>query len=143
MQNASAAGWKVTQRNSRMRSAAMCALVCILAEQSSAQQTPSPEGVIRINVNLVQVDAIVTDAKGKPVTNLTADDFEVLQDGKVQTITNFAFIDVRDSKVNPSQAAPASATGTKGRQAKNQPPIPFPPPPPIRRDQIRRTVALM
>jgi hypothetical protein len=34
------------------------------------------EGVIRINVNLVQVDAIVTDGKGKPVLNLTADDFE-------------------------------------------------------------------
>src|ERR1700688_3137932 len=79
----------------RMRRLAAFGLFCVLATQSSAQQTPSQEGVIRINVTLVQVDAVVTDARGKPVTNLTADDFEVFQDGKTQTITNFAFVDVR------------------------------------------------
>src|SRR6185436_4514852 len=58
------------------------------------QAPPSPF-VIRINVNLVQVDAIVTDSKGKPVTDLRAEDFEVLQDGKPQAITNFEFVDVK------------------------------------------------
>jgi VWFA-related protein len=104
--------------------------------KSSAQQTPSPEGVIRINVNLVQVDAIVTDAKGKPVTNLTADDFEVLQDGMAQTITNFAFIEVKDAKINTPPSKSAS------KQAKN---VVGPPPPPLalRPEQIRRTIALV
>ena len=123
-----------------MRRLAAFGLFCVLATQSSAQQTPSPEGVIRINVNLVQVDAIVTDAKGKPVTNLTADDFKVFQDGKAQTITDFSFVDVRDSRVN----TPPPPTVLKSQQAKNQPaPVPPPPLPPIRSDQIRRTIALM
>ena len=39
--------------------------ICVLSAQFAAQQTPAPEGVIRINVNLVQVDAIVTDSKNQ------------------------------------------------------------------------------
>ena len=61
-------------------------LLCILSIDSSAQQTPPTPGVIRINVNLVQVDAVVTGSGGKPVTNLTAEDFELEQDGKLQKI---------------------------------------------------------
>ena len=124
-----------------MRRLAAFGLFCVLATQSSAQQTPPPEGVIRINVNLVQVDAVVTDARGKPVTNLTADDFEVFQDGKAQTITNFAFVDVRDSRINTPFAPPVAP---RAQQAKNQPAsAPLPPPPSIRPDQIRRTIALV
>src|SRR6478672_4291921 len=96
------------------------ALLCALATRSSAQQTAAPEGVIRINVNLVQVDAIVTDAKGKPVTDLTADDFEVFQDGKPQKITNFAFIDVKDSRVS---VPPVPA---ESKKTKNALPAPLP-----------------
>jgi VWFA-related protein len=110
----------------------LSSVVCI----SSARQTPSQEGVIRINVNLVQVDAIVTDAKGKPVTNLTADNFEVLQDGVPQAITNFAFIEVKDAKI--STRPPARAA----KRPKNDPA-----PPPLqlelRPEQIRRTIALV
>jgi hypothetical protein len=52
-------------------------------------QGETAENVIHVNVNLVQMDAVVTDAHGNPVENLTADDFEILQDGKPQKITNF------------------------------------------------------
>lgn len=41
-------------------------------------------------VNLVEVYATVTDAKGEPVTGLTRDRFEVLEDGVPQTIDTFA-----------------------------------------------------
>lgn len=37
------------------------------------------EDVVRIDTNLVQVDAVVTDAKGRPVTDLQAEDFEILE----------------------------------------------------------------
>src|SRR5215475_3903338 len=84
-------------------------LAIVATMQSSPQQTPSSEGVIRINVNLVQVDAIVTDDAGKPVTDLTAADFEVMQDGKAQTITNFAFVNVKDASVSNAPSAPAVA----------------------------------
>ena len=41
----------------------------------------------------VQVDAVVTDAQGLPVTGLTAADFEVLQDDKAQKISGVAYLD--------------------------------------------------
>src|SRR5579872_660966 len=66
------------------------------APQSSTPQQPAPpEEVIRINVNLVQVDAVVTDAQGHNVTDLQASDFEVKQDGKPQAITNFSYVNTR------------------------------------------------
>ena len=100
--------------------------------RSSAQQAPPAPGVIRINVNLVQVDAVVTDSDGRPVTNLKPEDFEVLQDGKVQKITNFEFVRVRDAlrPFDPTVLPPRGGA----------------PPPPetaLRPDQIRRTIALV
>ena len=46
---------------------------------------------IRVNARLVQFDVVVTDGQGRPVKNLTAADFTVLQDGKPQTIRAFEF----------------------------------------------------
>jgi VWFA-related protein len=115
---------------------AISVFVCILATQSSAQQGPPPPGVIRINVNLVQVDAVVTDNKGKAVTDLKAEDFEVLQDGKPQAITNFAFIDVKESTSRGFPPRPVAQP--RGARA-----TPLPPPPAFRPQQIRRTVALV
>jgi VWFA-related protein len=55
-----------------------------------AQQPPSPLPLLveKVNVSVINVDASVLDA-GKPVTGLTADDFELFEDGKPQRITNF------------------------------------------------------
>ena len=41
-------------------------------------------------VNLVEVYAAVVDRDGRPVPNLTRDDFTVLEDGRVQTVSAFA-----------------------------------------------------
>jgi VWFA-related protein len=122
------------------------ALFAILALASAQNQPPqtfqqqNPDNVIRITVNLVQVDAVVTDSHDKPVTNLKKEDFVLLQDGKPQTITYFAYVNTRsDAPVRPtSTSAPKqSAPGQKG--------IPAPPPPPrgLKPSQIRRTVALV
>src|SRR5262249_18341807 len=42
-------------------------LLCVVTTRSAPRQTSSQDDVIRINVNLVQVDAVVTDGNGKPV----------------------------------------------------------------------------
>lgn len=42
-----------------------------------------------IDVSIVNVDAIVTDNHGTRVRGLTRDDFEILENGKPQPITNF------------------------------------------------------
>ena len=41
------------------------------------------------------VDAVAVDSVGRPVTDLTADDFEVVHDGRTQKITNFTWFDTR------------------------------------------------
>jgi Ca-activated chloride channel family protein len=45
---------------------------------------------IQVKVRLVNVTVMVRDASGGAVTDLTKDDFEILEDGQPQTITFFA-----------------------------------------------------
>lgn len=89
--------------------------------------------VVHINVNLVQVDAVVTDLKGKRVTDLTADDFELLQDGVPQKITNFSYV---AEGTTPAGMPPA--TGSR----ENNSSIPAPPVP-LKPGQIHRVIALV
>lgn len=77
----------------------------VLAAQEAAQQ-PTFRGGARF----VRVDAYPTDAQGKPIAGLTADDFELLEDGQPQTIDTFEFVQVEPepevARVDPdSQAA--------------------------------------
>ena len=86
-----------------------------LALAAAFAQNPPPNTVIRITVNLVQVDAVVTDSKDKPVTDLKAQDFEILQDGKPQVITNFSYIATRGApppRVAQVRGAPPSPPAT-------------------------------
>ena len=55
-------------------------------------QTEDP--VIRVDVDLRQVDFVVTDAKGQHVNDLRPEDFLLLEDGKPQKLTNFSWIEV-------------------------------------------------
>jgi VWFA-related protein len=51
-----------------------------------AAQAPA----FRSGIDLVNLGVTVTDKKGALVTNLTADDFEIFEDGKPQAVTYFA-----------------------------------------------------
>src|SRR5260370_35970603 len=77
------------------------------SQPAPAQESPDMP-VLRVTVNLVQADAVVTDSKGKQVTNLTADDFEVLQDGKRQKITKFSYISTAAPTPSPIEPHPAN-----------------------------------
>jgi VWFA-related protein len=46
-----------------------------------------------VDVRVVNVDVYVTDKKGEPVTGLTRDDFELLEDRKPVPITNFYVVE--------------------------------------------------
>ena len=60
------------------------AVTALTAVPLPAQQT------FRTGVDLVHFAVVVTDKHGAPVTGLTPDDFELIEDGKRQTITYFA-----------------------------------------------------
>src|SRR5262245_14601911 len=54
------------------------------------QQIQPP--TFRSGTNLVQIDAIVDDRDGQPVTDLTAEDFELLDDGKPMPIRSLRLL---------------------------------------------------
>ena len=62
----------------------ICGAACLFTAAAAAQTT------IRVNVELVNAAFSVRDAEGRFVTNLSADDFEVTEDGVAQKISFFA-----------------------------------------------------
>src|SRR5262245_54228087 len=74
------------------------------------------DDVVKISVTLVQIDAVVTDDKGRLVPGLKAEDFELYEDGRRQHITNFNYI------AAPAAAAPQPAPADKPKS--NAPPGP-------------------
>jgi VWFA-related protein len=108
----------------------------------AATQQPSPtpepqddadEDVVKITSNLVQFDAVVTDKKGQPVTDLQPEDFEVFVGGKRQEVTNFSYISTEPGAAPQPQPARRPAD-------KSAPPIP---PARLKPGQVRRTIALV
>ena len=98
------------------------------------QEQAYDDDVVRITTNLVQIDAVVTDKKGKLVTDLQPEEVEILEDGRPQKITNFSFVSTMSNASEPLPQKPA-------------PPVDklAPPAPPVhlKPEQVRRTVALV
>jgi VWFA-related protein len=72
---------------------AVALLMLVTGALVSTQDSPAPQGrpqpTFRTGVNVVRVDVIVTDNSGNPVTDLTKDEFEIIEDGQSQTIDLF------------------------------------------------------
>ena len=69
-----------------------------------AQQTPpapQPPVTFKVEVNYVEIDANVTDAQGNFVRGLTRDDFQLIEDGKPQSLTAFSMVDIPIERVDP------------------------------------------
>jgi VWFA-related protein len=98
-------------------------LVAVLAFPLQAQQDQQSFSG-KIDVSLVNVDVTAT-RRGEPLRGLTRDDFEVLEDGVRQTITNFYAIEGGSSAT--------SATTTPGQA----------PAPPSAADPFRRHVLVL
>jgi VWFA-related protein len=74
-------------------------LLAAQPQQPAAPQTPAtpidqPPVTFRVEVNYVEVDTVVTDAQGTPITNLTKNDFELFEDGKRQEVSSFSLINI-------------------------------------------------
>jgi VWFA-related protein len=67
-------------------------LLMTIAIGALAQPAQEPF-TVKVDVELVTVDVVVSDAAGRPVTTLTKDDFEVYEDGKLQEIRSFEPVD--------------------------------------------------
>ena len=106
--------------------------VLLLAQQPSSAPEPQPTAVFTVTSTLVQADAVVTDSKGRYVTDLKADDFEIYQDGKLQNVTHFSYVLV----TSPN----ASVTGRKPVTNPNAAPYSVTA---VKPEDVRRTIVLM
>ena len=75
------------------------------AAQPAGQQDTPQQPTFRAGVNFVRVDVMVHDGKGQPITDLKQADFEVLEDGRPQTIEQFRLIRV-DGNPRPGDPPP-------------------------------------
>ncbi len=67
----------------------------VLAGAAVLAQTPSQiTPTFKAEVEYVEVDALVTNQQGDLVRDLKKEDFEVFEDGKKQTVTDFMFVDL-------------------------------------------------
>ncbi|HEX6731206.1 MAG TPA: VWA domain-containing protein [Pyrinomonadaceae bacterium] len=75
---------------SSLLATSLALIICLAVAPCLAQQ-PATDDVVRINTDLVVLDALVIDKKtGQPVRDLKATDFELLVDDKRQDITYFS-----------------------------------------------------
>ncbi len=95
-------------------------------------QSSGEDDVVRITTNLIQVDAVVTDKNGRQVTDLRADEFEILENDKKQEITNFSYVPVA-----PVSAGPDAPVAAADKNTQPGPPVRLQP------EQVRRTIALV
>jgi VWFA-related protein len=67
--------------------------------QTTAQDQ---DEVIRVRSNEVRLDVVVKDKKGRPIKDLSATDFEVLEDGVPQKVESFRFVS-REAPANVAE----------------------------------------
>lgn len=87
-----------------------CVASCVAA---AAQQQDLPR--FRGGVDVVQFTVTVLDKERRSVTGLTADDFEVLVDGKPRPLAAFAAVDLPDD-TSPAAALPSVALDVQTNQ---------------------------
>lgn len=109
--------------------------ICFAMIANAQTATPTPTStpvrdgeIVRISTNLIQIDVGVTDADGKPITDLRSDEVEIFENGQKQSITNFSFV--------------GSVRSADKKPAKKVDGVPEPPVE-LRPEQVRRTIALV
>ena len=111
------------------------AFVFLFAASSFSQvAVPSPTppadetDVVKITTALIQIDVTVTDKRGKVITDLRRDEIEIYENGKKQDISNFNFVsNVRETAETEKGKTPTVSL----------------PPPTVKPEQVRRTIALV
>ena len=93
----------------RMRVSALLVLLTMSVLSAGAQQSsPQPSidtPIFRATVDAIELDAFVVDAHGNPVSDLTADDFEIIADGTPRELTAFAAVNI---PIAPGERAAAA-----------------------------------
>ncbi len=122
------------------RFAILFCLTVLLAVSQSPAPTPvsAADPVIRVSVNLVQIDAVVTDSKGRHIAGLGPDDFQVFEDGKPQKVTHLSYMDA-----TPPPAPPPVAPPVPGRKPASPDEVVAAPARKPRKDDVHRALVFL
>jgi VWFA-related protein len=82
---------------------------CFLSVQHNRAQNPSQDQPIRLKSELVEIDVVVTDKKGRPVTDLRKEDFVIVEDKQSQDIAFFSLVRPIMPVSNPAGEKPQTA----------------------------------
>jgi VWFA-related protein len=98
--------------------AAVAALAQQTQEKPSPPPSPAPQAsgdspTFPAQVEVVTVDAVVTDKKGSPIKGLTKDDFVLTEDGQRQAIVSFEAVEAPAAPAATPPALPRVSTNTR------------------------------
>ena len=103
-----------------MKSFLSLLLIAAIGLQAVSQEQ---DEVVRVRSNEVRLDVVVKDKKGRPIRDLKASDFEILEDGVAQKVESFRFVTreatatTSDTKDNKSTGAGPTTTSTPGKRS--------------------------
>jgi VWFA-related protein len=98
----------------------------IVTMESEANQSPYKDisqnkiSAIKVNVNLVLVRVVVRDSQGRTLGTLRQQDFQLLDNGKPQTITRFS-LEEPGAGTNANRTASGGISGVVGSQRETAP----------------------
>lgn len=80
----------MSRRRTLLSACTVAVLAAVLTLAAVAQEPPATEVFLdTVDVDVVNLEVVVTDDRGNPVRGLTRDDFVVLEDGERVELTNF------------------------------------------------------
>ena len=88
--------------------ALMMVMACSAAAVAARQAPPDPP-TFRVGIDVISIDAVVTDGNGEVVRDLTTADFEVFQNGKPQKVTAAKFVPLMSGGGSATRPAASSA----------------------------------
>jgi VWFA-related protein len=97
-------------------------LICLAPAARSSPQAPDPSTPsFAGRVEVVTVDVVVVDAKGRAVPGLQRPDFTVLEDGVPQNVTSFQSIELPSTPPPPAVARAPQAPVSTNERAESRP----------------------
>ena len=113
-------------RGPAARLAACLGLLAPAAGGPAWCQEPPPElrrDVFRVDTEVVLLDVVVRDKKGRSVRDLRPDEIEVYEDGVRQQVGSFRFLDSRaiGEALEDAQSARLPARPRRGRRRRRSP----------------------
>jgi len=113
-------------KNQRLLAVVLAGCLASVSFAQQPDQKPSEGDVVRITTNLVQIDAVITDKNGNPITDLKPEELQLTENNRARKITHFSYI-----------APPPAKPAVRDNKSLDVPPER------LRPEDVRRTIALV